>query len=73
MTKHTVTITDNKTIKSIECLVHEDTCGAPVIEVGGLYKELGMFTIDPGYGATGSCRSATTYLDGEEGVLLNRG
>lgn len=73
MTKNTVTITDNKTGKSTECPVHEGTYGAPVIEVGGLYKELGMFTIDPRYGVTGSCRSAITYLDGEEGVLLNRG
>lgn len=32
-----------------------------------------MFTLDPGYGVTGSCRSAITYLDGEQGVLLHRG
>ena len=73
MSKNTVTITDNRTGKSIECPVHEGTYGAPVIEVGGLYKELGMFTIDPGYGVTGSCRSAITYLDGEQGVLMHRG
>ena len=32
-----------------------------------------MFTFDPGYGATGSCVSGITYIDGEEGVLLHRG
>ena len=32
-----------------------------------------MFTLDVGYGVTGSCRSAITYLDGEQGVLLHRG
>ena len=73
MNKRTVTITDNKTQKSIECPVHEGRYGAPVIEIGGLYKELGMFTLDVGYGVTGSCRSAITYLDGEEGVLMHRG
>lgn len=73
MNTRTVTITDNSTGKSIECPVQEGSYGAPVIEVGNLYKELGMFTIDPGYGVTGSCRSAITYLDGEEGVLLHRG
>lgn len=73
MNTRTVTITDNATGKSIECPVHEGSYGAPVIEVGKLYKELGMFTIDPGYGVTGSCRSAITYLDGEEGILLHRG
>ena len=58
MNTRTVTITDNSTGKSIECPVHEGSYGAPVIEVGKLYQELGMFTIDPGYGVTGSCRSA---------------
>ncbi|MDC0644750.1 citrate (Si)-synthase, partial [Alphaproteobacteria bacterium] len=29
--------------------------------------------IDPGYGATGSCVSGLTYIDGEEGILLHRG
>ena len=32
-----------------------------------------MFTFDVGYGSTASCRSAITYLDGEEGILLHRG
>jgi len=73
MKMRTVTITDNKTGKSMECPVHEGRYGAPVIEIGGLYKELGMFTLDVGYGVTGSCRSAITYLDGEAGVLLHRG
>jgi len=70
---HTVTITDNKTGKQIECPVHEGTYGDLVIDVASLYKELGMFTIDPGYGVTASCRSAITYLDGEKGVLTHRG
>jgi len=73
MNKRTVTITDNKTGKSVECPVLEGSYGAPVIEIGNLYKELGMFTLDVGYGVTGSCRSAITYLDGEQGVLLHRG
>ncbi len=73
MNKRTVTITDNQTGKSAEFPVQEGRYGAPVIEIGGLYKELGMFTLDVGYGVTGSCRSAITYLDGEKGVLLHRG
>ena len=69
----TVTITDNKTGKQIECPVLKGTMGPPVIDTKGLYKELGMFTFDPGYATTSSCRSAITYLDGEEGVLMHRG
>lgn len=73
MSSRTVTITDNKTGKSVECPVHEGSYGAPVIDLKALYKELGMFTLDIGFGATASCRSAITYLDGEEGVLMHRG
>ena len=69
----TVTITDNKTGKQLECPVSEGTYGPPVINTRSLYKELGMFTFDPGYATTASCRSAITYLDGEKGMLLHRG
>ena len=70
---HTVTITDNKTGKQIECPVLEGTYGTPVIDLKGLYQDLGMFTFDPGYTVTSSCRSTITYLDGEKGILLYRG
>lgn len=33
----------------------------------------GMITIDPGYKNTGSCESAITFLDGEQGILRYRG
>lgn len=69
----TVTITDNKTGKKIECPVHDGTYGDSVIDTKALNKELGLFTIDPGFGITASCRSAITYLDGEKGVLMHRG
>src|SRR5579885_1086976 len=73
MTKHTVTITDNKTGKSIECPVHEGTYGPPVIDTKTLYSGLGMFTLDPGFLTTASCRSKITFLEGEKGILLHRG
>ena len=69
----TVTIIDNETGKQIECPVLEGTYGAAVISTKALYDELGMFTFDPGYATTASCRSAITYLDGEKGILLHRG
>ncbi|MFK8067202.1 MAG: citrate synthase [Gammaproteobacteria bacterium] len=73
MTSETVTITDNSTGKTIECPILKGTYGAPVIDTAALYKELGMFTLDPGFTTTASCRSAITYLDGEQGILLHRG
>ncbi len=71
--KRTVTITDNATGKSVECPVVESLYGAPVIDIKSLHKELGLLTLDVGFGSTASCRSAVTYLDGDAGVLLHRG
>ncbi len=73
MTQETVTITDNSTGKTIECPIFKGTYGSPVIDTKKLHSELGLFTMDPGFGTTSSCRSAITYLDGEHGVLLHRG
>ena len=69
----TVTIIDNITGKQIECPILRGIYGPPVIDIKNLYQELGMFTFDPGYATTSSCRSAVTYLDGENGILLHRG
>jgi len=49
------------------------THGPDVADVRGLYKDTGLFTYDPGFATTASCKSAITYIDGDEGVLLYRG
>jgi citrate synthase len=49
------------------------TAGADVFDIRKLYGELGVFTYDPGYGATASCESKITYIDGDVGVLQYRG
>ncbi len=69
----TVTITDNRSGKQVECPILTGVYGAPVIDTKSLYKELEMFTFDPGFTTTAACKSAITYLDGEQGVLLHRG
>ena len=43
------------------------------IDIGGLRKQSGAITIDPGFMNTGSCTSSITYLDGEQGILRHRG
>ncbi len=73
MSAPTVTLTDNATGRRIELPVLHGTQGPPVIDVRRLGAELGMFTYDPGYMSTASCRSAVTYIDGERGELLYRG
>jgi citrate synthase len=32
-----------------------------------------MFTFDPGFTSTGSCKSDITFIDGDQGILLHRG
>ena len=41
--------------------------------VGSLLKETGLVTYDVGFVNTASCKSAITYIDGDEGVLRYRG
>ncbi len=71
--KDTVTLTDNSTGNQYELPVYEGTVGPRVVDIGKLYGEAGMFTFDPGYSSTGSCKSEITYIDGEAGVLMHRG
>jgi len=73
MPSDTVTITDNSTGKSVELPIKRGTHGPPVIDIGALYKETGMFTYDPGFLSTASCESSITFIDGAKGILLYRG
>ena len=59
--------------KELDLEILKGSVGPSVLDIRKLYSELGCFTYDPGYGATGSCESAITYINGEEGVLLHRG
>jgi citrate synthase len=43
------------------------------IDIKTLRAQSGMITIDPGFKNTGSCESAITFLDGENGILRYRG
>jgi len=43
------------------------------IDIQALRAKTGAITLDPGYGNTGSCRSAITFIDGEQGILRYRG
>ena len=47
--------------------------GEKAIDISSLRSTTGYITLDPGYANTGSCRSAITYVDGENGVLRYRG
>ncbi|HLP78129.1 MAG TPA: citrate/2-methylcitrate synthase, partial [Candidatus Paceibacterota bacterium] len=43
------------------------------IDISTLRNQSGYITLDDGYGNTGSCKSAITFIDGEKGILRYRG
>ncbi|NMH29551.1 citrate synthase [Flavobacterium silvaticum] len=43
------------------------------IDIAKLRDVTGAITLDPGYKNSGACKSAITFLDGEEGILRYRG
>jgi citrate synthase len=53
--------------------VLEGTMGPPAVDIQTLYSRNGLLAFDPGFRSTASCRSAITFVDGDNGVLLYRG
>jgi hypothetical protein len=43
------------------------------VDISAMRKQSRAITYDPGYGNTGSCKSAVTFIDGEKGILRYRG
>ncbi len=67
---------------SAKLILNDQECEFPIIEgsegeiglsIRSLRGATGAITLDPGYGNTGSCRSAITFIDGEKGILRYRG
>lgn len=71
--KDTITLIDNSTGVEMELPILRPNEGPATIDVRQLYAKLGYFTYDPGFMSTASCRSAITYLDGNQGILRYRG
>ena len=68
-----ITVTLDGTNKSTTLPLLGGTLGPQVADIRKLYGDLGIFTFDPGYGATAACESTITYIDGDAGILLYRG
>jgi len=56
-----------------ELPIVEGTEKERAIDIASLRSETGLITLDPGFGNTGSCESAITFIDGEKGILRYRG
>lgn len=59
--------------QSIDLPIVEGSEGERALDISKLRAETGCITLDRGYGNTGSCQSAITFIDGEKGILRYRG
>jgi citrate synthase len=70
----TLTVTDNRTGQTYEVPINDGTVRAMDFrQIKTSDDDFGLMTYDPAFTNTASCRSAITYLDGENGVLEYRG
>jgi citrate synthase len=68
---HTASVTLDG--KEFTLPVIEGSEGEKAIDIRKLRVDTGFICYDQGYGNTGSCESAITFLDGEKGILRHRG
>ena len=70
----TLTITDNRTGKTYEVPITDETIRAiDLRKIKVSDADFGMMTYDPAFMNTASCRSAITFIDGDQGILEYRG
>ncbi|MFZ2491186.1 MAG: citrate synthase [Thermoanaerobaculia bacterium] len=70
----TLTITDNRTGKTYEVGITDDTVKATDLrQIKVKDDDFGMMTYDPAFMNTASCRSSITFIDGDKGILEYRG
>src|ERR1051326_3664422 len=69
----TYSLVNNATGEKTELPAIKGALGPDGLDVGKVYDKLDVFTYDPGFSWTCSCKSAITYIDGDAGVLLDRG
>jgi citrate synthase len=72
--RDTLTVTDNRTGQNYEIEITDGTVRAlDFRQIKVAEDDFGLMTYDPAFMNTASCRSAITYLDGDNGVLEYRG
>jgi citrate synthase len=73
-TGSTLTVTDNRTGETYELPIEDGTVRAMDLrQIKTGEEDFGLMAYDPAYMNTASCRSAITYIDGDDGILQHRG
>ncbi len=74
MTKDTLTITDNRTGRTYELPITNDTIRAMDLrQIKVNDDDFGMMSYDPAFKNTASTKSKITFIDGDKGILRYRG
>lgn len=69
----TFTLSNDQTGEKWVLPVVSGTLGPDTIDIRSLYEDTGVFTLDPSFTSTASCKSRITFIDGDKGILLHRG
>jgi citrate synthase len=71
---NSLTITDNRTGKSYDVPINDETIRATDLrKIKVSDDDFGLMTYDPAFMNTAACRSAITFIDGDKGILEYRG
>src|SRR5512145_346420 len=74
MPKDTLTITDKRTGKTYEIPIERGAIRAMDLrQIRTEPGDFGLMTYDPAFTNTAACKSAITYIDGDQGILNYRG
>jgi len=72
--KDTLSVVDNRTGKSYELPIQDGTIrAADLRQIKAVEDDFGLMSYDPAFMNTAACRSAITYIDGDQGILRYRG
>ncbi|MBF0492588.1 MAG: citrate synthase [Deltaproteobacteria bacterium] len=74
MPKNSLSITDNRSGKTYEVSIQDNTIKAMDLrQIKTSEDDFGLMTYDPAFTNTASCKSKITYIDGDKGILRYRG
>src|ERR1700687_3413004 len=74
MSRETITVIDNRTGKTYELPITDDTIRAlDLRQIKVNSEDFGMMSYDPAFNNTALCRSKITFIDGDAGILRYRG
>src|SRR5438132_11701250 len=74
MDTNTLTVTDNRTGKQYELPIENGTIRAMDLrQIKVSDRDFGLMSYDPAFTNTASCKSAITFIDGDQGILRYRG